>query len=191
MRILSDINDRDEATSALDPNAERIVQEALDNVSKNRTTLIIAHKLSTVQKADNIAVISQGAVVEQGTHHDLLMRDGAYARLVRAQSLEQGQRGDSTTPRQQAPQESEATGVEDEDEKLSRSETKKSSKSPDEEEGEKTAREEMGYSLIKCLFLLVREQPRWWPLYATLAFTSLLAGKSNALLADVPCAEIF
>ena len=181
---LPNTRNRDEATSALDPNAERIVQEALDNVSKSRTTLIIAHKLSTVQKAYNIAVMSQGAVVEQGTHHELLMRNGAYARLVRAQSLEQGQQGNAQ-PRRQAIEENGPVGVEEEDEGLMRSETKKSGKLPDEEEGQQTAREEMGYSLVECLFLLVREQPRWWPLYATLAFISLLAGKSPAFLEDV------
>jgi ATP-binding cassette, subfamily B (MDR/TAP), member 1 len=78
----------DEATSALDPNAERIVQRALDNISVGRTTIMIAHKLSTVQRADTIAVMSAGRIVEQGTHSQLLSRDGAYARLVRSQDLE-------------------------------------------------------------------------------------------------------
>lgn len=68
----------DEATSALDPKAEKIVQQALDQVSINRTTIVIAHKLSTVRNADNIAVISDGVVVEQGTHNALLDRNGAY-----------------------------------------------------------------------------------------------------------------
>ncbi|KAF1923514.1 P-loop containing nucleoside triphosphate hydrolase protein [Didymella exigua CBS 183.55] len=77
----------DEATSALDPNAEKIVQQALDRVSKNRTTIVIAHKLSTIRNADNIAVMADGAVVEQGTHNDLLAHNGAHSRLVRAQDL--------------------------------------------------------------------------------------------------------
>ena len=74
----------DEATSALDPKAERIVQDALSNVSRNRTTLVIAHRLSTIKAADSIAVIFKGAVVEQGTHAELLERDGHYAALVSA-----------------------------------------------------------------------------------------------------------
>ncbi|KAJ5200335.1 hypothetical protein N7491_008863 [Penicillium cf. griseofulvum] len=62
----------DEATSALDPKSERIVQSALDDISVGRTTIIIAHKLSTVQKADNIAVMSAGRIIEQGTHQELI-----------------------------------------------------------------------------------------------------------------------
>jgi ATP-binding cassette subfamily B (MDR/TAP) protein 1 len=68
----------DEATSALDPGAERIVQQALDRVSRHRTTIVIAHKLSTIRNADNIAVMADGAVVEQGTHEQLLELNGAY-----------------------------------------------------------------------------------------------------------------
>jgi ATP-binding cassette subfamily B (MDR/TAP) protein 1 len=77
----------DEATSALDPKAEHIVQQALERISKNRTTIIIAHKLSTIRNADNIVVLSNGAVVQQGSHDALLERDGPYASLVRAQDL--------------------------------------------------------------------------------------------------------
>jgi ATP-binding cassette subfamily B (MDR/TAP) protein 1 len=70
----------DEATSALDPKAEKIVQQALDRVSKNRTTIVIAHKLSTIRTAENIAVIANGAVIEQGAHEELLKLDGAYCK---------------------------------------------------------------------------------------------------------------
>jgi ATP-binding cassette subfamily B (MDR/TAP) protein 1 len=68
----------DEATSALDPKAEKIVQQALDRVSRDRTTITIAHKLATVRHADNIAVMADGMVIEQGTHDELVDRDGAY-----------------------------------------------------------------------------------------------------------------
>jgi len=77
----------DEATASLDVKAERIVQDALNRISVNRTTLVIAHKLATIQKADNIAVMANGAIVEQGTHSVLLRRDGYYAALVAAQDL--------------------------------------------------------------------------------------------------------
>jgi ATP-binding cassette subfamily B (MDR/TAP) protein 1 len=70
----------DEATSALDPKAEKIVQQALDRVSKDRTTIVIAHKLSTIRTVDNIVVMSDGAVVEQGTHQDLLELNMAYGK---------------------------------------------------------------------------------------------------------------
>ncbi|KAI8237345.1 Leptomycin B resistance protein pmd1 [Colletotrichum sp. SAR 10_86] len=77
----------DEATSALDPHAEGIVQKALESVSKGRTTIVIAHKLATIRKADNIVVMNSGHIVEQGTHQWLLKKRGAYARLVQVQDL--------------------------------------------------------------------------------------------------------
>lgn len=77
----------DEATSALDPQAENIVQQALDNVSKNRTTIAIAHKLATIRNADNIVVMDKGTIVEQGSHKSLIAAGGAYSRLVKAQDL--------------------------------------------------------------------------------------------------------
>ncbi|WKT52789.1 AAA ATPase domain [Fusarium oxysporum f. sp. vasinfectum] len=77
----------DEATSALDPHAEQVVQQALNHISKGRTTITIAHKLATIRGADNIAVVEKGRVIEQGTHGSLLAREGPYSRLVKAQDL--------------------------------------------------------------------------------------------------------
>jgi ATP-binding cassette, subfamily B, bacterial MsbA len=75
----------DEATSALDTVSERLVQSALDDLSRDRTTLVIAHRLSTVQKANQIAVLDQGRVVEVGTHEELLHKGGYYTRLYSMQ----------------------------------------------------------------------------------------------------------
>jgi ATP-binding cassette subfamily B protein len=75
----------DEATSALDAESERMVQAALEAAMADRTTLVIAHRLATVQKADRIVVMDQGRIVEEGSHIDLMQRDGLYAKLARMQ----------------------------------------------------------------------------------------------------------
>ena len=71
----------DEATSALDTESERHIQQALDHVMTGRTTLVIAHRLSTIERADRIMVMDDGRLIEQGTHAELLAKNGAYARL--------------------------------------------------------------------------------------------------------------
>jgi subfamily B ATP-binding cassette protein MsbA len=81
----------DEATSALDTVSERLVQQALDDLSRERTTLVIAHRLSTVQKAHQIAVLDRGRVVELGTHEALLQQNGLYSRLYAMQFSESPQ----------------------------------------------------------------------------------------------------
>jgi ATP-binding cassette subfamily B protein len=75
----------DEATSALDAESERMVQQALDGLMRQRTTVVIAHRLATVQKADRIVVMDGGRIVQQGSHADLIAADGLYARLARLQ----------------------------------------------------------------------------------------------------------
>lgn len=75
----------DEATSALDNTTEILIQQALDELCKGRTTLVVAHRLSTIKNADEIAVISEGCVAEQGTHEALIARNGIYAQLYHQQ----------------------------------------------------------------------------------------------------------
>jgi ATP-binding cassette, subfamily B (MDR/TAP), member 1 len=77
----------DEATSALDSESEHVVQAALDKAAKGRTTIAVAHRLSTIQKADVIYVFDQGKIVEAGTHSDLMKKGGRYSELVNLQSL--------------------------------------------------------------------------------------------------------
>ncbi|KAK9362047.1 P-loop containing nucleoside triphosphate hydrolase protein [Lipomyces starkeyi] len=78
----------DEATSALDTKSEGVVQEALERASKNRTTIVVAHRLSTIKDADSIVVMSRGQILEMGTHNELLANQGEYYELVKAQQIE-------------------------------------------------------------------------------------------------------
>ncbi|TDO21422.1 ABC transporter ATP-binding protein [Pedobacter duraquae] len=78
----------DEATSALDTESEKLVQEALNNLMKNRTSIVIAHRLSTIQHADKIVVIDQGKIRETGTHQELLIQNGLYKRLIDMQTFQ-------------------------------------------------------------------------------------------------------
>jgi subfamily B ATP-binding cassette protein MsbA len=75
----------DEATSALDAESERLVQQAINNLVRNRTTLVIAHRLSTIRRADMIVVMEKGRIIEMGSHAELLARDGQYRRLYELQ----------------------------------------------------------------------------------------------------------
>ncbi len=75
----------DEATSSLDAESEQLVQQALANLMTSRTSLVIAHRLSTVRRADRILVVERGQIVEQGTHAELLVAGGLYQRLYELQ----------------------------------------------------------------------------------------------------------
>jgi ATP-binding cassette subfamily B protein len=76
----------DEATSALDPESEALVKEALERLMRGRTTLVVAHRLSTVRQADRIVVLEHGRIVEQGSHDELMALGGRYVQLHRAQN---------------------------------------------------------------------------------------------------------
>ena len=79
----------DEATSALDTESERLVQKALENLMQNRTSIVIAHRLSTVRRADKIVVMERGRIAETGTHSELLQKGGIYKRLYELQFWEE------------------------------------------------------------------------------------------------------
>ena len=81
----------DEATSALDAESEHAVQQVVDRLAEGRTTVIVAHRLATVKKADRIIVFENGRVVAQGTHDDLVAQGGLYARLARLQFTDGGE----------------------------------------------------------------------------------------------------
>ncbi|KAL4968151.1 P-loop containing nucleoside triphosphate hydrolase protein [Aspergillus stella-maris] len=163
----------DEATSALDPRAERIVQAALDNVSQTRTTIIVAHKLPTVKRADRIIVLSKGRLVEQGTHEELLSRKGAYYDLVCAQTEDVPSRDDSQFMESQfmESQFMESQSLRATDEKGMAEELATPS-IPSTVDSTSQKR----ISLIRCLAILLRGCIKLWPLFVCGLIVSIGAG---------------
>lgn len=162
----------DEATSALDPHAERAVQDALRRVSVNKTTLVIAHNLATVMAADNIAVMTSGKVIEQGTHSELLEHDGLYAAMVRAQDLGakagepeflEGSEGDDVRVALDRPLTVQRT----------QSETLPKATEP---RVEHLSAGTVGYSLGKCIWIMLKEHPDLYVWYLVIAFGGLIGG---------------
>lgn len=159
----------DEATSALDPKAEKVVQDALNRVSKNRTTLIIAHKLATVKAADNIAVISEGKLVEQGTHQELIELDNHYAALVRAQDL-----GTANVKESDDLDEKHISDATDRP-ALLRSATTATSLAGDAEKQQKPIGT-VGYSLLRCVWIMFRERRSLYWYFFFQAMASIVGG---------------
>ncbi|EFW13456.1 ABC transporter [Coccidioides posadasii str. Silveira] len=146
----------DEATSSIDVRGERIVQEALDRVSKNRTTITIAHRLSTIKKADKIILLKGGQAMEEGTHEELLAQEGLYHALVKNQQLEMDDSPSSPLP-----------VIEDVLEQ-SVSKTRTSEKQTDDSHGLEVSEEVYKpRSLIRSVGLFLWEQRRLWWLYAS------------------------
>ncbi|KAL8932767.1 MAG: hypothetical protein Q9216_006688 [Gyalolechia sp. 2 TL-2023] len=160
----------DEATSALDPRAESVVQHALQSVSRGRTVLVIAHKLATIKNADNIAVIANGSIVEQGTHEQLLEQGGQYAALVRAQDLGHGDQGGGKASK------------EDEDEEsLKRMDSSKKTESVirttnHDLEGRIVSPGTLGLSLLGCIYRILREQKSLYTWFALSTVGVLIGG---------------
>lgn len=160
----------DEATSALDPRAEKAVQDALHRVSAGKTTLVIAHKLATVMAADNIAVMADGKVIEQGNHHELLERDGLYAAMVRAQDL--GAEDGNTGAQGQALGNAYKEGP---DEKQGQVRPGLRSQLEDEKHSvDQSSTGTMGYSLLRCIAIMLGEHPDMYAWYALICMADLL-----------------
>lgn len=162
----------DEATSALDPQAERIVQEALDNVSASRTTITIAHKLSTIRKADQIVVLSQGQIVEKGTHDELNEAGGAYHRLIKAQDLGRMTHDDPPEDKDELPESTRITTI------LSNKPNSAKDAGVVNNIGAPSARR---YSLIKCLAILLSERRDLWFQFFLVFAACVLGGLSLAV----------
>ena len=167
----------DEATSALDTRAEKAVQDALDRVSANKTTLIIAHKLATVMAADNIAVMANGQVVEQGNHHELLERDGLYAAMVRAQDLGAEAREDAVG------EESKEGTRKDDALRTFQSNASSLTRKPSEYQaaGPQTGVEPLtagtlGHSLVRCIWVMLKESRDLYPWYILISLAYIMVG---------------
>jgi len=163
----------DEATSALDPRAERVVQDALHRVSANKTTLIIAHKLATVMAADNIAVMTSGKVIEQGTHSELLEHDGLYAAMVRAQDL--GAEAGEPEFREEPEEGDDVKEALDRPLTLQRTQSEALAKDSGREV-EHLSAGTVGYSLGKCIWIMLKEHPDLYLWYLVIVFGGLIGG---------------
>ena len=161
-------NNGDQTNESIDPRAEGLVQNALDRVSVDKTTLVIAHKLATVRTADNIVVMSYGRVMEQGTHQELIEKDGQYAALVRAQDLGSG--GDQPDfSKEEADVEMERT--------ITLQRTKTETKSvPAETEIERLTAGTVGMGLWRCVYLMLMEQEGLTPWFIVGTLACLIGG---------------
>jgi ATP-binding cassette, subfamily B (MDR/TAP), member 1 len=188
----------DEATSALDTKSEGVVQAALENASEGRTTITIAHRLSTIRDAHNIVVMSDGRIVEQGTHNELLEKKSAYFRLVSAQNIAAAE---ETTAEEQAAIDEEEVSLmrkmtsekqtaiiadpnDDIAAKLDRTSTTKSASSL-ALQGRK-AEGEQEYGMWTLIKLIASFNTREWKLMVVGLFFSAICGGGNPTQAGKP-----
>ncbi len=155
----------DEATSALDPNAERVVQKALNNVAAGRTMIVIAHRLSTIRNADNIVVMSNGSIIEQGTHDYLMAQKGVYSNLVLLQDLGQDHDQDDRQGKE-AEVADEAIAV-----------TKTVSAVVDGSPVVTATEKGPDYNLLRALYIIMGEQIYLWPTFLVMLGACIAGGK--------------
>ncbi|EKG16166.1 Putative ABC transporter protein [Macrophomina phaseolina MS6] len=188
----------DEATSALDTKSEGVVQAALDRAAQGRTTIVIAHRLSTIKTADKIVVMSQGRIVEQGTHNELLERKQAYYNLVEAQRIAAA--NEKIEEEEEEEEEVDLTEVDDETIKRTvspQSEKRSYSVDPDDDVAARLKRTQSGksessvalakkqpaseqkYSLATLIKLIASFNRQEWLLMVQGLFWSIIAGGGN------------
>lgn len=169
----------DEATSALDPKAEKIVQQALNNVAKGRTMIVIAHRLSTIRDADNIIVMKKGETIEQGSHEQLIALGGAYASLVHAQDLGK---------RDMSKDESEGEEIEPVEE-LDRPFTTVSTTASGRAAAmsAKTGKDEddVGYGLLQGMYYIAKEQRTLWLSFFLILISAAAGGEFFLLMEPI------
>lgn len=161
----------DEATSALDPHSEGVVQKALDQAAVNRTTIVIAHKLATIRRADNIVVMSKGQIVEQGTHESLLQMGGAYSRLVLAQDLSSKTSGQTAELEEDVAELTEKASV---SKMLTRASTVHASSRDQQATLDYSNYKQKGMAAI--VMHMLREQRELWPWFGVVCVSCLIGG---------------
>ena len=177
----------DEATSALDTKSEGVVQAALDAASQGRTTIVIAHRLSTIKTAENIVVMSEGRIIEQGTHDDLLERQGAYHSLVNAQQIgDQSQRNAAEDEKaaiveeqltRVATSKSGGASAAPEDEKLALGRTNTSKSVSSQVLDKKGSDQDPRYSLLSLIkFIASFNRKEWYLMLLGLIFSVISGG---------------
>lgn len=167
----------DEATSALDPQSERIVQKALEAASLGRTTIVVAHRLSTIQKADKIVVMRDGRIAESGTHEELLAMNGTYRLLVGAQCRDIPGNIDS-----QAPESTDEVSTSLETSSSIQAEKQMIVESGLEMETVKDDLSEKAHlgsrrlSMAACVARMLKQEPDLWPLHLATLVCCIMAG---------------
>ncbi|KAI2775758.1 P-loop containing nucleoside triphosphate hydrolase protein [Daldinia loculata] len=174
----------DEATSSIDVRGEKVVQAALDKVSQNRTTIMIAHRLSTVKKADNIVVLAKGKVVQWGNHESLMAQiGGPYWLLTNSQRLSMGDEADTPDAS------SEVTEVEKRTmDLMTLDETKAEVRDSESTVVEKPTHKPKG--VMGSFGAMLVEQKPFWPWYMVMAFGAVVAGGSQPVQAFIFAALI-
>ncbi|KAI8626309.1 ABC transporter-like protein [Xylariaceae sp. FL1651] len=168
----------DEATSSIDVRGEKVVQAALDKVSKNRTTIMIAHRLATVKKADNIVVLAKGKVVQWGNHESLMAAvGGPYWLLTKSQELNMGE--DNHTD--------DLSEITEEEKRTMDLLTLDDSKA-DQQEGSRVGSANTSWKpkgIFRSFGTLILEQKSSWPWYSLMLFGALIAGASPPIQAYI------
>ncbi|KKY13215.1 putative abc transporter [Diplodia seriata] len=170
----------DEATSAIDAKSEKIVQVALDRVTRNRTTITIAHRLSTIKKADHIIVLQKGKEVEQGTHHSLTSDpSGVYSTLVRAQALHFPSTHDRAEVETPAPADIE----EADSDKVAGNLTRTATTPDDSISNDPQTAPSRPRNLISNLAELLRDRHAPWPHYAGIVLSAMAVAAGTPIQA--------